>query len=104
MGCEICGNYSYFGPRAYDRHFSEWRHTHGLKCLGIEPNLFKFFHGITLIEDALSLHKLLKKFKLHEFQPTTDEEFEDHEGKVYAKKTYEDLLRQGIIKQPTSAA
>ena len=79
--CEICGNYSYFGPRAYDRHFSEWRHTHGLKCLGIEPNLFKFFHGITQIEDALSLHKLLKKFKLHEFQGDVDEEFEDHEGK-----------------------
>jgi splicing factor 3A subunit 3 len=33
--CEICGNYKYYGPRAFDRHFSEWRHTHGLKCLGI---------------------------------------------------------------------
>ena len=33
--CEICGNYKYYGPRAFDRHFSEWRHTHGLKCLGV---------------------------------------------------------------------
>ena len=90
--CEICGNYKYYGPRAFDRHFSEWRHTHGLKCLGIgtysakhavfavrvvrvlacvadadysdlcwpcdtlpcptAPDVFKFFHGITSIEDA----------------------------------------------------
>src|SRR5690606_17104071 len=33
--CEICGNFVYMGRRAFDKHFSEWRHIHGLKCLGI---------------------------------------------------------------------
>eukprot|EP00960_Hanusia_phi_P015933 470054-Hanusia_phi.AAC.1 len=31
--CEICGNYSYWGPRAFERHFQEWRHAHGMRCL-----------------------------------------------------------------------
>merc|ERR1740136_529866 len=33
--CEICGNYSYWGPRAFERHFQEWRHAHGMRCLGV---------------------------------------------------------------------
>ena len=56
--CEICGNYSYWGPRAFERHFQEWRHAYGMKCLGI-PNT-KPFHGITLIEDAYTLWAKLK--------------------------------------------
>ena len=39
--CEICGNYSYWGRRAYERHFSEHRHQHGMKCLKI-PNTKAF--------------------------------------------------------------
>lgn len=27
--CEICGNFVYMGRKAFDKHFSEWRHTHG---------------------------------------------------------------------------
>ena len=41
----IASLHRYVGPRAYDRHFHEWRHTNGLKCLGIVPDLFKYFHG-----------------------------------------------------------
>src|SRR6266542_2127141 len=48
--CEICGNYVYMGRKAFDRHFQEWRHAHGMRCLGI-PNT-RHFHEITLIEDA----------------------------------------------------
>eukprot|EP01052_Picozoa_sp_SAG31_P005067 SAG31_NODE_217_length_19988_cov_53.300820_16_plen_319_part_00 len=97
--CEICGNYKYVGPRAYDRHFYEWRHTHGLKCLGIAPDLFKFFHGVVLIEDALSLFKEVKgKVNKNEFQTEREEEFEDDDGNVYMKKTFEDLAKQGLIK------
>ena len=33
--CEICGNYSYWGPRAFERHFQEWRHAHGMRCLKV---------------------------------------------------------------------
>ena len=31
------------------------------------------------------------------FRGEADEEFEDAEGNVYSKKTYEDLKRQGLI-------
>lgn len=35
--------------------------------------------------------------KTEEFKPDVMEEFEDQEGNVFNKKTYEDLKRQGII-------
>lgn len=50
--CEICGNYSYWGRRAFERHFSEWRHSYGMKCLRI-PNTIHF-KDITSINDALA--------------------------------------------------
>ena len=39
--CEICGNYSYWGRRAYERLSSEPRHQHGMRCLKI-PNTKAF--------------------------------------------------------------
>jgi len=57
--CEVCGNYTYWGPRAFDRHFQEWRHAHGMRCLGI-PNS-REFHGITKIQDAIDLWLKIKK-------------------------------------------
>ena len=94
--CEICGNYSYWGPRAYERHFQEWRHSHGMSCLGI-PNT-KHFHGITLIEDAYTLWAKLKAEQgTKEWNPELDEEFEDKEGNVMNRKTYADLARQGLL-------
>lgn len=50
--CEICGNHSYWGRRAFDLHFQEWRHAFGMKCLGI-PNS-KHFHDITEKADAIA--------------------------------------------------
>ena len=29
------------GPKAFQRHFAEWRHAHGMRCLGI-PNTAHF--------------------------------------------------------------
>ncbi|CAH1756258.1 5031_t:CDS:2 [Entrophospora sp. SA101] len=83
--CEICGNYVYMGRKAFDRHFQEWRHAHGMRCLGI-PNT-RHFHEITLIEDAYA----------YEFKADTMEEFEDLDGNVFNKKTYDDLKRQGLL-------
>jgi hypothetical protein len=37
--------------RAYERHFSEWRHVNGMKALGI-PNT-KHFKWVTKIQDAI---------------------------------------------------
>jgi len=55
--CEICGNHSYWGRRAFDRHFQEWRHAFGMRCLKI-PNT-KHFHDITLMQDAIQRKLIL---------------------------------------------
>jgi len=94
--CEICGNYSYWGPRPFERHFQEWRHSYGMKCLGI-PNT-KPFHGITLIEDAYTLWAKLKAEQgSNTFDAEMDEEFEDRQGNVMNRKVYTDLARQGLL-------
>ncbi|KAG6410033.1 hypothetical protein SASPL_128080 [Salvia splendens] len=94
--CEICGNHSYWGRRAYERHFKEWRHQHGMRCLGI-PNT-KNFNEITSIEEAKHLwERIQEKQGLNKWRPDLEEEYEDHEGNIYNKKTYTDLQRQGLI-------
>jgi splicing factor 3A subunit 3 len=94
--CEICGNATYKGPKAFQRHFAEWRHAHGMRCLGI-PNT-AHFANVTQIEDALALWQKLKDEKHKEkFQPANEEEYEDTQGNVVNKKTYEDLKRQGLL-------
>jgi splicing factor 3A subunit 3 len=94
--CEICGNQSYWGRRNFDRHFQEWRHAHGMRCLGV-PNT-KHFHDITLIEDVLTLYEKIKADLANEqFVLERHEEFEDSQGNVLDRKTYEDLARQGLL-------
>jgi len=94
--CEICGNASYFGRKAYEMHFQEWRHAHGMKCLGIPNNLI--FRDITKINDALILWEKIKRDSTSkEWKPETEEEFEDKEGNVYNKKIFLDLKRQGLL-------
>ena len=94
--CEICGNYSYWGRRAFERHFQEWRHAYGMKCLRI-PNTVHF-KEITSINDALALHqKLMMEAEMDHFKPDMEEEFEDSEGHVLTKKQYIDLKRQGLL-------
>ncbi|KAL3630687.1 hypothetical protein CASFOL_023671 [Castilleja foliolosa] len=94
--CEICGNHSYWGRRAYERHFKEWRHQHGMRCLGI-PNT-KNFNEITFIEEAIQLwERIQEKQGVNKWRPDLEEEYEDKEGNIYNKKTYTDLQRQGLI-------
>jgi len=94
--CEICGNQQYRGPKAFQRHFSEWRHAHGMRVLSI-PNT-AHFANVTKIEDALSLWEKLKDEKEKErFMPELEEEFEDSIGNVVNRRTYEDLSRQGLL-------
>ncbi|KAK8788216.1 hypothetical protein V5799_022008 [Amblyomma americanum] len=74
----------------------EWRHAHGMRCLGI-PNT-AHFANVTQIEDALTLWNKLKEEKSKErFQASTEEEYEDTQGNVVNKKTFEDLKRQGLL-------
>lgn len=94
--CEICGNYSYWGRRAFEKHFTEWRHSYGMKCLKI-PNSVHF-REITSINDALILHKkLLLESETTKFNPEKEEEFEDSEGNVLDKRTFIDLQKQGLL-------
>ena len=95
FNCEICGNFSYWGRRAYERHFREPRHQHGMRCLNI-PNT-KAFLEVTTIADALALHKAIQERGAGVFKADADEEFEDASGNVYNKKTYLDLQRQGLL-------
>ncbi|GFR50687.1 hypothetical protein Agub_g12939 [Astrephomene gubernaculifera] len=92
--CEICGNYSYWGRRAYEKHFKEYRHQNGMRALGIPNN--KMFYEVTKMEDAVQLWKSIQEKAKGDFKPD-DEEFEDAQGNVYSKKTYDDLKRQGLI-------
>ena len=74
----------------------EWRHAHGMRCLKI-PNT-RAFHNITKIQDAMDLYERLKKdTKARDFDSQNQEEFEDAAGNVLSKKTYQDLLRQGLL-------
>jgi splicing factor 3A subunit 3 len=94
--CEICGGYAYWGPRAFERHFTEWRHTYGMRCLGIQ--MTQHYMNVTKFEDAIALSdKINKSNAISGWRPEEEEEFEDDQGNVFNKKTYDDLKRQGII-------
>ncbi|KAJ6748806.1 SPLICING FACTOR SF3A-RELATED [Salix purpurea] len=81
LKCEICGNYSYWGRRAFERHFKEWRHQHGMRCLGI-PNT-KNFNEITSIKEAQELWKRIQERQgLNKWRPDLEEEYEDKEEKL----------------------
>ncbi|CAD7939797.1 unnamed protein product [Amoebophrya sp. A120] len=93
--CEICGNHSYWGPRAFHQHFSEWRHANGLRALKI-PNT-KHFAEITKIVDAVALwEKLRKEAGATQFEQD-GQECEDASGNVMTKRAYDDLRRQGLV-------
>ncbi|KAJ2449614.1 Pre-mRNA-splicing factor sap61 [Coemansia sp. RSA 2336] len=94
--CEICGNSVYRGRKAYEKHFQESRHATNMRRLGL-PNT-KQFHGISSIEEALTLwQRVEQEAKQNEVNVDTFEEYEDSEGNVFNKKTFMDLKRQGLI-------
>jgi len=100
--CEICGNESYRGQRDFEKHFTEPKHSHGMKVLGI-PNT-KHFHGVVLIEDAKRLWAKMQdqgaktKAERGNVQGSNGmEEYEDSKGNVLTRTEYEDLARQGLL-------
>lgn len=94
--CEICGNQVYKGPKAFQRHFTEWRHSHGMRCLGI-PNT-AHFANVTKINEAIELWKKICEDKNKvKWSAETDEEYEDSLGNVVNRRTFEDLKRQGLL-------
>jgi splicing factor 3A subunit 3 len=93
--CEICGNFVYMGRRAFDKHFNEARHIHGLKCLGITNT--QLFREITGIEDALRLWEKIQRDKQREERTKDVVQMEDAEGNVMPEKVYWDLQKQGLL-------
>jgi splicing factor 3A subunit 3 len=94
--CEICGNFVYMGRRAFEKHFSEQRHVHGLKCLGVTNTTL--FREITGIEDALKLWDKIQREKKKEKSSTDNVvQMEDAEGNVMPEKVYNDLRKQGLL-------
>ncbi|WVR03823.1 hypothetical protein IAU60_000819 [Kwoniella sp. DSM 27419] len=93
--CEVCQS-SISGMRQFQKHFSESKHTFGLRALGVPPG--KHWHGLTKINDVLALADKLKREGRAELAHMDKaEEFEDDEGNVYDKKTYFDLKKQGLL-------
>lgn len=94
--CQICGDFSYRGPKVFELHFADARHSAGMRALGL-PNT-KAFHGITQIDEARRLWQTMQsQDKAASFNPTDAEECEDAAGNVMPRKTYERLVRQGLI-------
>ncbi|EOA84089.1 Pre-mRNA-splicing factor sap61 [Exserohilum turcicum] len=94
--CEICGNFVYMGRRAFDKHFNEPRHIHGLKCLGITNTTL--FREITSIKEAEDLWKKIQKDKKKEKMMAENVvEMEDSEGNVMPEKVYRDLAAAGML-------
>ncbi|KAI2633963.1 hypothetical protein GGS21DRAFT_519386 [Xylaria nigripes] len=96
FACEICGNFVYMGRRAFDKHFNEARHIHGLKCLGITNTTL--FRDITRIDEALRLWEKIQKDKRKDkIEDGSVVQMEDAEGNVMPEKVYYDLQKQGLL-------
>ncbi|GLU09488.1 hypothetical protein SLE2022_263480 [Rubroshorea leprosula] len=93
--CEICRGSSYWGRRAFERHFQESRHQRGMRQLGIPYT--KDFNEIRSIEEALALWNILQQRKAQNNWCQDLEEFEDRDGNIYHKKIYVDLQCQGLV-------
>lgn len=94
--CEICGNFVYMGRRAFDKHFNEWRHTHGLRCLGITNTTL--FREITKIDEAVKLwEKIQTDKKKEKTMQESVQEMEDEEGNVLPYQVWLDLKKQGLL-------
>lgn len=94
--CEICGNKSYWGQVAFERHFFQSTHINHLKMLGI-PNT-KHFVNITKINDAVTLFEKIKNSLSKDVWQKGEEEVETDDGTVMSRKLYDDMVRQGLIK------
>ena len=82
--CEICGNASYMGRKAFELHFQDWKHQFGMKCLGI-PNT-KDFQEITIIKDAQNLYQKILEREKNKTSNNDEIEVEDVEGNIYIEK------------------
>ncbi|KAF8380053.1 hypothetical protein HHK36_027523 [Tetracentron sinense] len=102
--CEICGNHSYWGHRAFERHFKEWCYQHGMRCLDLlmRTDLLspKDISPVLLywpLEAKVLWERIQEQQGVNKWHPELEEEYEDKEGNIYNKKTYTDPQRPGLI-------
>lgn len=96
--CEICGNISFKGRMAFNKHFGSNKHQYGLKCLGVTPEYMNLFVNIDKIDEASALWIRLKRTnRIKEGDQQNAVEVEDDEGNVMSEKDYLDLKKQGLL-------
>ena len=93
--CDIC-NKTYRGPQVFEEHFHGSLHTHYLAKLGIPQNT-KHFSNVSNPVEAKALWARLQKDSGAGIWRSEAEEFEDEEGHVFTKGTFEDMKRQGLL-------
>ncbi|CAD25647.1 hypothetical protein [Encephalitozoon cuniculi GB-M1] len=86
--CEICG-YSGYGRDRFDRHFEEDSHARGVEMYGAK--YCRVLKGITRVGILMKMKNRMEESESY------SEEFEDEEGNVFDKRTYEDLKRNNLI-------
>lgn len=86
--CDICG-YSGYGRDGFDRHFGEDSHRKSVARYGIKYS--PALKGITRVGILMKM-----KDRVEESESYT-EEFEDGDGNVFDRRTYEDLKRNNLI-------
>lgn len=80
------------------RKGARWRKGRSSPERASLTELFFFSNAqVTTIAEALALHKSLESKGTGSWDKEVDEEYEDADGNVYNKKTYDDLKRQGLI-------
>jgi hypothetical protein len=107
--CEICGNASYWGRKAYEKHFQEWRHAHGMRCLGKKiSKQFPIFSGIpntrhfldiTKINDAVALWQKLRRDATEKVQISGNYRLIDRYGDLKWKRNTKIKKEMFIIKR-----
>lgn len=68
----------------------------GLSSLSFEASFVRFVTALTVYSHPVVFLQWQRRDK-GGWRPEVDEEFEDEDGNVYSKKTYEDVKRQGLI-------
>ncbi|ADM11873.1 splicing factor 3a subunit 3 [Encephalitozoon intestinalis ATCC 50506] len=86
--CEICG-YLGYGRDGFDRHFGEDLHRKCVEEYGIRYS--PIFKGITRIGTLIRMKDRVEESESY------SEEFEDRDGNVFDRRTYEDLKRNNLI-------
>ncbi|RLV83140.1 Pre-mRNA-splicing factor PRP9 [Meyerozyma sp. JA9] len=96
--CEVCGNISYKGRVAYNKHFGGAKHVQGLKLLGVDDDSIPLFKSISTIDEAVSLWRKIKRAnRIEEGERENAVEVEDEAGNVMSRKDYLDLKKQGLL-------